>query len=245
MKKSLSPFEHYEEAKKLTEEISRLKEKILLEYKEALKDKTLWAPRFYLARFLYNYRFLFPNQIEILEKAKTLFTEVVNLNPKFIMASKYIKMIEKELESKFISDKNLLENKANVYENIIELERKLKKFVIEKLKEKYGEDEGGWWVHSVPQHIRKEIAKQREEDSERFDFSKYFYLIELKEIIEKNWGIFGQFFSKSNNKKDLDWLIKCNTIRNIIARDRRFLQDDEKNFIEEQLKKMESLDYKK
>ena len=245
MNKSLSPFEHYQKTKELTSEIDQIKEKILLEYEEALKDKTLWAPRFYYAKFLYNYRFLFPNQIEILEKAKTLFIEVINLNPKFIIAPKYIKMIEKELKSKFVSDKNSLENKTNVFENIIELERKLKGFVVEKLKEKHSEYEEGWWIHGVPQQLRKRIAQQREEDSERFDFSKYFYLIELKEIIEKNWEIFGRFFSKSNNKKELDWLTECNKIRNIIAHDKRFLQDAEKDFITEHLKKLKSLDYKK
>ena len=104
------------------------------------------------------------------------------------------------------------------YELIAFIEERLHLFVRQRLKQAFGEEDERWWDQGVPLNIRKDCAQRREEDRRKRHPYTYIYLIDLKEILDKNWKHFEVDFrqvkGQVKTKKDfLDGLVRINEIR--------------------------------
>ncbi|MFX0141618.1 MAG: DGQHR domain-containing protein, partial [Candidatus Hodarchaeota archaeon] len=89
-------------------------------------------------------------------------------------------------------------------------------FVKFKLKEEFGEKY--WWLQGVPKTIQKDCSDRRiDEGTDEPDWH-FLNTIHYHTIIEKNWGILGEYFTppgmeNAKKSKKLDWLKKFNSIR--------------------------------
>lgn len=97
------------------------------------------------------------------------------------------------------------------------------KHVVAELKKKYGDGYANWWHKGIKENIRTGAVALANRDG-HYDscFENYLYLIDLKEVIEGNWDIFGEIYTidaKANDSraKRLGWYNKLNEIRNIVA----------------------------
>ena len=246
MEKANSPLKFYYKAREyhqnLIDVCNQLKKKIILEYAEAIKNKNLWAARFYYASFLfYSVSNSSQERIDSLSKAKKLLKEALeeikkNSNTKY----KGLSMIERKDEElvRRIDDELQLKNLSvsvdlppSNFDKILKTERILRELIHCVLKKEFGDDEKGWWCKGVPEKIRLSVQERREKDKERLDYFRYLYLIELKEIIEKQWKLFQPYF---NNREFISSkLTKVNEIRNIIFHGKRDISDEEKQSINE------------
>ena len=94
---------------------------------------------------------------------------------------------------------------------------KISEFVRTKLKEHYGEDE--WWDSGVPQRIRVDCAKRKEEDSDIKSLEEAFNLIHYQQIIveKENWPLFEHSMGMGEQAKSAirtKWLRELSDIRN-------------------------------
>ncbi len=114
-------------------------------------------------------------------------------------------------------------NNARAYEICSNIERDISKNVISVLKSKFGENIDQWWRDGVKNSIRRDAEERAHTDGDYSqEYEKYLYLIDLKEIISDNWGLFDNIYTidaKANDskKKKLDWFIQINEIRRIVA----------------------------
>ncbi|MBA7610241.1 hypothetical protein ES703_17448 [subsurface metagenome] len=98
------------------------------------------------------------------------------------------------------------------------LEPMVHDFIIKKLKEKYGIE--NWWHEGVPENVRKDCARLKEEKRskdppEKFFFTIHYYIIAMG---SKNWDILGNPLTPPNlgnekKEKRLEWLKTLNQIR--------------------------------
>jgi len=89
--------------------------------------------------------------------------------------------------------------------------------VFRRLKKHFGQNESEWWVKGVPQSVRENCAKLRENDPERKNLEQYITLIDYFTIAYHNWSFFEEYmaFTKDGGKdKKLAWLKDLNKIRN-------------------------------
>lgn len=114
-------------------------------------------------------------------------------------------------------------NNQETYQHLSEIETVIHNHVITELKKKYGDGYSNWWHNGVKGSIRNNAVVLANNDG-HYDsgFEKYLYLIDLKEIIENNWGIFSEIYTinaKANDSrtKRLRWYTEINKIRNIVA----------------------------
>jgi hypothetical protein len=102
----------------------------------------------------------------------------------------------------------------------VRAEQNLADFVLTVLRSNYGVEE--WWANGVPLEIRQECAKRQEEESHRkLQKEAYLDLIDLKEIIYRNWRFFQSYFGAIGEKRGEDgalgWIDKLNEIRRFLA----------------------------
>lgn len=80
---------------------------------------------------------------------------------------------------------------GDLYEYISETELALHDMVATTLKQTYGDNENGYWRRGVPVSIRTKCQERRESDDEPCDLPfHYTDLLDLYEIIAKNWQLF-------------------------------------------------------
>jgi DNA sulfur modification protein DndB len=93
-----------------------------------------------------------------------------------------------------------------------DLEQRLLLSVVGRLKQEYGED--GWWGE-VPLSIRQEAVARKEEEAGDHPREMFFYLIDLRTIIDKKWVLFQQSHAIGPGSKDdkTKWLVKLNDTR--------------------------------
>jgi DGQHR domain-containing protein len=114
---------------------------------------------------------------------------------------------------------------TNVRAKVIidEIEVILQETIIDELKREYGREESQWWMRGIPQGVRIEAGKKYElAGADRGGGREnYFNFIDYKEIIIKNWDVFGHLFGqgKANAKREtrIAWIQKVNDLRNIVA----------------------------
>ena len=98
---------------------------------------------------------------------------------------------------------------------IDEIIEKFFAIVIGTLKKEYGEN---WWDDGIPEKIRLYCAQEWIKEKRTRNIEQYFKLINYKDIAASNWNLFKKYFSftKDGGKiKQLAWVTKLNTIRNI------------------------------
>jgi hypothetical protein len=97
-----------------------------------------------------------------------------------------------------------------------ELEVLLHAYLRERLEEKYGPGEEGWWSQGVPLNIRQECAGRREGDPGRDHPFTYAFLIDVVTILEKNWALVEPDAQRAGKLKGevLSALKRANEVRN-------------------------------
>jgi hypothetical protein len=120
---------------------------------------------------------------------------------------------------------------GDLYELVRNIEVRLHRFIKEAFIQEYGED--GWWRGGIPDRIRADCAAVRERDQDPADDAYcYTTLINLREILDKQWNVLGPRLPKriqSDKKEFLDALKRLNGIRNAVmhpVRNDRFTDDD-------------------
>lgn len=128
-----------------------------------------------------------------------------------------------------------------LYEAVAWIDENLHMFVRQQLKKAYGIEDDQWWMQGIPLTIRQKCAQRREEDPRRKEQYNYIDLIDLKEILDKNWRHFEACFNRVKGqiktKKDLlDNLVRLNEIRKTVMHPVRgsATQDDLKFAVEMQ-----------
>lgn len=109
---------------------------------------------------------------------------------------------------------------GDLYEYLSEVEIVIHDLVSKVLKEAFGDEESGYWRKGVPRPIRIRCQEHREEDEEPSGSPlQYTTLIELSQIIDKNWSLFEPLLPKDyQGKKRLvaSHLARLNAIRNAV-----------------------------
>lgn len=106
---------------------------------------------------------------------------------------------------------------GDMYEDIRTIETYLHQLTRKGLEKAYGKTELGWWRRGIPEATRKNCQIRREEDTEPVD-EPYCYteLLDLANIIDKQWGVLSKRLPKSATKDKNALLRKLrhlNTIR--------------------------------
>ena len=105
-------------------------------------------------------------------------------------------------------------------ELITDIEQRLFQWILGKLKVKYGDK---WWVEGVPQPIRVECAKRREEELAETDLplEAYLDLIDARAVLRSNWGLLGSELTRLSGEQSKDkatkWIVDLNSARKIWA----------------------------
>lgn len=74
---------------------------------------------------------------------------------------------------------------------IDKIEISLQTFVIEELKNQFGENDKVLWYEGVPGPIRTKVSARMEDDKNRRSGKEYYFdLIDYKKVIVDNWQIF-------------------------------------------------------
>jgi hypothetical protein len=120
---------------------------------------------------------------------------------------------------------------GDLYELVRNIEVRLHRFIKQAFVQEYGEE--GWWRGGIPDRIRADCAAVRERDPEPAeDAYCYTTLINLREILDKQWSVLAPHLPKkiqSDKKEFLDALKRLNGIRNSVmhpVRSDRFTDDD-------------------
>ena len=80
---------------------------------------------------------------------------------------------------------------SEMYEFVSEIELAIHEFIRNVLVDHFGGLEEQWWREGIPLQIRKKCQSRREEDEQPSDSGfAYTDLIDLSDIIAKNWGLF-------------------------------------------------------
>jgi DNA sulfur modification protein DndB len=132
-----------------------------------------------------------------------------------------IKSFNPEGLEEFIATEKAQTNKK-AKDIIDDIEIKLQKFIINKLKTEFGPDENEWWMLGVPLEVRKKVSERFEEEGgKRGGRENYFDLIHYRKIITDNWGIFDKVlgYEKEGRSKDArtSWLSFINEKRKVVA----------------------------
>lgn len=109
----------------------------------------------------------------------------------------------------------------NIGDDIVDIEILLFDWVVKELKDAYGDS---WWVSGVNDNIRIACATKQEEEcivNERVPKEAYLTLINLRQIITKNWKIFSSSMEEISGKKGKDaataWIQDLNETRKLWA----------------------------
>jgi hypothetical protein len=98
------------------------------------------------------------------------------------------------------------------------IEVRLHRFIKEVFIQEHGEE--NWWRGGIPDRIRADCAATRERDNEpASDAYCYTTLMNLREILDKQWSVLSQHLPKSlqgDKKAFLDELKRLNGIRNSV-----------------------------
>lgn len=121
---------------------------------------------------------------------------------------------------------------GDMYEDISTIETMLHHLIRVELQQVYGEQD--WWRKGIPLPIRQNCQSRREEDDEPVtDPYCYTDLLDLWQILDKEWGIFKQILPKeaTANKQELrSKFIQLNSIRRNVMHPVRGVAPSEGDF---------------
>jgi hypothetical protein len=137
---------------------------------------------------------------------------------------------------------NVLKNERirTPYDKITDIEKRLHNFIRDSLIKEFGDSEQEWWVQGVPLNVRMECQVMCERDNRKNPPYNYTYLINLIEILDKNWNIFEPHYqcisTEYRSKREfLNCLNKLNNIRNTIMhpiREQEGIPEDDSQFLD-------------
>jgi len=123
---------------------------------------------------------------------------------------------------------------GDMYEDMRTIETYLHQTIQETLEEKYGEELMGWWRQGIPEPIRKNCVIRQEEDSEPVsDPYCYTELLDLWQILDKQWNVLSKVLPEeiTKNKQDLRRkMVRLNTIRRNVMHPVRGVVPSEDDF---------------
>jgi DGQHR domain-containing protein len=99
---------------------------------------------------------------------------------------------------------------------ILKIEVELQRAVLDELKRELGEAEAGWWFNGVPVKVRKKVDDRiNEEGGKKGGREQNFDLIDYREIVLQNWGLFKEALARGKGAKDAltKWIVEVNDIR--------------------------------
>jgi len=107
------------------------------------------------------------------------------------------------------------------------------------------------WKTGVPKQIRIEASQRHEAEDGNFSKEANLYLLNLKEIVEKQWKLFGTLFEEVRGKgksNSLQWVVQLNEIRNRTAHPlklrERPMNSEELLFLRDRLRFVQNLGQK-
>jgi hypothetical protein len=123
---------------------------------------------------------------------------------------------------------------GDMYEDIRAIETYLHGVIGQALLAEYEESEMGWWRQGIPESVRKSCVVRQEEDPEPVD-DPYCYteLLDLWQILDKQWNVLSKALPEkiTKNKKDLRRKIAhLNTIRRNVMHPVRGVTPSEGDF---------------
>jgi len=102
---------------------------------------------------------------------------------------------------------------ATAFDLVDRIERSLVEFAVNGLKSAF-ED---WWTNGIPLPIRNKCAQRREEEGNKIPKVAYLDLLDVREILEKNWRLFEKKLAAvgwgGGKKSPLSWFDELNDIR--------------------------------
>jgi len=136
---------------------------------------------------------------------------------------------------RFVRERSQLTFLGEMYGDLCDIEVRLFEFTLARLQSEFGEDETGWWVNSVPAQIRQTCATRQEQDRLEYPRHAYLDLIDLKEILDRNWRLFEPHFAKVDpgpmlKNRLLTDMQALNSIRNKVMHPLRKAVLSEKDF---------------
>ena len=111
------------------------------------------------------------------------------------------------------------------------IEAQFKSYIRDKLKAEFGDSESGWWAKGIPEQMRINLHSSREQyntsHTDRLAEGPYerTTLIQLSDIIQKNWPLFEGPLREASRKFDskkgfLSLFRQLNDIRNDLSHTR-------------------------
>lgn len=103
---------------------------------------------------------------------------------------------------------------------ISQIEVSLFSWVIKRLKDEFGQM---WWTEGIPEAIRVQCVTRREQEgtSEKTPHEAYLTLIDIRDVLRKNWKLFGATIEKigdcQGKDRATDWLVELNELRKLWA----------------------------
>jgi DNA sulfur modification protein DndB len=99
---------------------------------------------------------------------------------------------------------------------IDDIETRLKRHVLTRLRDELGKDETQWWMGGVPKSVRKKIDDRRNEVGPKArQREDYFDLIDYRDIAVQNWSIFRDTLGDDQGRdKGTKWMVDVNDLRN-------------------------------
>jgi hypothetical protein len=123
---------------------------------------------------------------------------------------------------------------GDMYEDIRAIETYLHGVIGQALLDEYEGSEMGWWRQGVPESVRKSCVIRQEEDSEPvLDPYCYTELLDLWQILDKQWKVLSKVLPEemTKNKQDLRRkMIRLNTIRRNVMHPVRGIIPSEEDF---------------
>jgi hypothetical protein len=107
---------------------------------------------------------------------------------------------------------------GEMYEYLREIEVGLHNLIRCSLEAKFGPSDAQWWKLGVPESVRGECGKRRESEALAAGPHPFCYtdLLDLRTIMERNWGVFSERVPSIEKKLLMSDLVRLNEIRRVV-----------------------------
>ena len=105
---------------------------------------------------------------------------------------------------------------TRAFEEIQVIEQVLQTTILTELKNEFGKDEKDWWFNGVPKSVRKKVDDRiNEEGGKKGGREQNFDLIDYRDIVHANWGIFEPTLARGKGSKEnrTKWIVEVNELR--------------------------------
>ena len=113
-------------------------------------------------------------------------------------------------------DREKAQTTTRAFEEIQVIEQILQTTVLTELKSEFGKDEKDWWFNGVPKSVRKKVDDRiNDEGGKKGGREQNFDLVDYREIVQDNWGIFEAALARGKGSKEnrTKWIVEVNELR--------------------------------